>query len=86
LVLPHGNQPSHGENKMSDPFYGQIDGPNGKIAGAAAFMHLVKNSGGPSKMIRDIATIAGAAGGQRVLDSLDARAVKQPPLRLVKNS
>lgn len=74
---------------MSDPLYQQIDGPNGKIAGAAAYMHLIKTSGGPSNYVRQIATIAGAAAGaaagQRLLDGLDAPAVKVSPLRLVKN-
>lgn len=59
---------------MTDPFYRKIMAPSGNIvSGAAAFMVHIKNAGGPSKMMRDIAIMAGEAGGQKVLDRLSQR-------------
>ena len=66
---------------MKDPLYGRKKGPNGNdIWGAAAFMNTIKDAGGPSKFIRDIAVIAGAAGGKAAVKEMrgDSQAILFP--------
>jgi hypothetical protein len=56
---------------MKAPLYGRKKGPNGNdIWGAAAFMNTIKDAGGPSQYVRDIAAIAGAAAGKAAVKEM----------------
>lgn len=72
---------------MKDPLYGRKKGPNGNdIWGAAAFMNTVKNAGGPTPYVNDIATTAGIAAAKAVMQEMredgEARTIKRtPPMR-----
>nr|WP_315255833.1 hypothetical protein [uncultured Duganella sp.] len=72
---------------MKDPLYGRKKGPKGKdIWGAAAFMNTVKNAGGPTPYVNDVATIAGRAAAKAVMQEMredeEARTIKRtPPMR-----
>lgn len=67
---------------MTDPLYGSKKGPNGnQISGAAAFMNTVKEAGGPSQFVRDIAAIAGAAAGKAAFKEMRGDSQPSMPTR-----